>query len=408
MKVRSGFLWKIGLITASRLVLNTARRFAYPFAPVLSRGLGVPLTAITSLIAVNQATTVFGLLIGPVTDRLGYRRMMLTGLGVLTLGMAAASVFQVYGAVFLALALAGLGKTIFDPAMQSYISELVPFERRARAIGILEFAWAGSSLVGIPLIAVLIDRLGWRAPFFLLSGIGVLSLFALSLFLPKEPERVRPRQLTWGCWQAFQVLLSSRTALITLGFGFCFCLANDAIFVVYGAWLEQSFQVSIVIIGLSTTVIGIAELTGELLTTAISDKVGVERVVIGGLLLCVFSYALLPWCSHSFVLALGGLFFIFFIVEFTIINFLSLCTELLPEARATMMSGFFAAAGLGRISGSLLGGVAWLRGGIAANSVVAVVACGLAFAMMTWIIKQWKNAHRQNDEKSGFLKKPGF
>ncbi|MDY0095738.1 MAG: MFS transporter, partial [Candidatus Vecturithrix sp.] len=328
MKVRSGFLWKIGLITASRLVLNTARRFAYPFAPVLSRGLGVPLTAITSLIAVNQATTIFGLLIGPVTDRLGYRRMMLTGLGVLTFGMAAASVFPVYGAVFLALALAGLGKTIFDPAMQSYISELVPFERRARAIGILEFAWAGSSLVGIPLIAVLIDRLGWRAPFFLLSGIGVLSLFALSLFLPKEPERVRPRQLTWGCWQAFRILLSNRIALVTLGFGFCFCLANDAIFVVYGAWLEQRFQVSIVIIGLSTTVIGIAELAGELLTTAISDKVGVEHVVIGGLLLCVFSYALLPWCSHAFVLALGGWFFIFFIVEFTIINFLSLCTEL--------------------------------------------------------------------------------
>ncbi|MDY0096698.1 MAG: hypothetical protein RBT80_28695, partial [Candidatus Vecturithrix sp.] len=156
------------------------------------------------------------------------------------------------------------------------------------------------------------------------------------------------------------------------------------------------------------TVIGIAELAGELLNTAIRDKVGVELVVIGGLLLCVFSYALLPWCSHAFVLALGGLFFIFFIVEFTIINFLSLCTELLPEARATMMSGFFAAAGLGRISGSLLGGVAWLRGGIAANSVVAVVACSLAFAMMTWIIKQWKNARRQNDEIPGFFKKPGI
>ena len=34
--------WKIGAATLSRLSLNTARRFAYPFAPALSRGLGVP------------------------------------------------------------------------------------------------------------------------------------------------------------------------------------------------------------------------------------------------------------------------------------------------------------------------------------------------------------------------------
>ena len=46
----------IVVTTLCRLVLNTARRFVYPFAPALSRGLGVPLTAITSLIAINQAT----------------------------------------------------------------------------------------------------------------------------------------------------------------------------------------------------------------------------------------------------------------------------------------------------------------------------------------------------------------
>ena len=44
---------KIGIVVFCRLILNTARRFVYPFAPVLSRELGVPLTAITSLIAVN-------------------------------------------------------------------------------------------------------------------------------------------------------------------------------------------------------------------------------------------------------------------------------------------------------------------------------------------------------------------
>ena len=79
----------IVVTTLCRLVLNTARRFVYPFAPALSRGLGVPLTAITSLIAVNQATSVLGLFSGPVADRLGYRFMMLIGMALLVVGMFA-------------------------------------------------------------------------------------------------------------------------------------------------------------------------------------------------------------------------------------------------------------------------------------------------------------------------------
>lgn len=393
----SGVSWKIWLITASRLVLNTARRFAYPFAPALSRGLGVPLTAITSLIAVNQATTLLGLLIGPLTDRWGYRRMMLIGLGVLILGMTMASLFPGYGTVLIALSCAGLGKTIFDPAMQSYISELVPFDRRARAIGILEFAWAGSTLVGIPFIAILIDRLDWRSPFFVLSGVGFLSLIALYLFLPREPRHGRPRQLAWGLLQTLQALLKNPVARATLGFGFFFSLANDNLFVIYGAWMEHTFHVSIVTIGMSTTVIGIAELLGEFLTATVSDKLGLPRGVLLGLALCVGTYSFLPW-ADTFSLALIALFFIFLTVEFTIVTFLSLCTELLPGSRATMLAAFFAAAGLGRITGALIGGIVWLQGGIIANSLVSITACCLGFVSLSWGLRKWKQSrsHKEN------------
>ena len=43
---------------------------------------------------------------------------------------------------------------------------------------------------------------------------------------------------------------------------------------------------------------------------------------------------------------------------------LSLCTELLPGFRATMMAGFLAAAGVGRVLGALMGGAVWQAGGI--------------------------------------------
>ncbi len=48
------------IITLAKLLMNTARRMAYPFAPAFARGLGVELATITSIIALNQATAVLG------------------------------------------------------------------------------------------------------------------------------------------------------------------------------------------------------------------------------------------------------------------------------------------------------------------------------------------------------------
>jgi predicted MFS family arabinose efflux permease len=380
----------IVVTTLCRLVLNTARRFAYPFAPALSRGLGVPLTAITSLIAVNQATSVLGLFFGPVADRLGYRLMMLTGMALLAGGMFAGGFFPFYGVILVALFLAGLGKSIFDPALQAYISERVPFHRRGLAIGILEFAWAGSTLLGIPLIALLIGHLGWRAPFFVMGGLGILGILALNLLIEKTgPQTTSTPSLSVfrGAWQQ---LLQERAALGALFYAFWISVANDNLFVVYGAWLEKEFSLSIVALGFGTGIIGIAELAGESLTATLADRLGLKRSVIGGLTACVICYGILPFLGQTLSMALAGLFMVFLTFEFTIVTSLSLFTELLPKSRATMMASYLALAGIGRVVGALIGGPIWLAGGILATTLVSAAISGLALASLLWGLRGWK------------------
>jgi DHA1 family inner membrane transport protein len=384
--------WKMGVAISCRLILNTARRFAYPFAPALSRGLGVPLTAVTSLIAVNQATAILGMLFGPAADRLGYRLMMLAGLAMLTLGMFAGGFLPFYGVILVSLFLAGLGKSVFDPAIQAYVSERVPYHRRGLAIGFLEFSWAGSALVGIPLLGLIIDRLGWRAPFFVLGGLGLLGIAVLIILIPKDRTSAVARNASISFWNAWQRLGKERNALGAIGFSFFVSIANDNLFVVYGAWLEESFGLSIVAIGLGTSAIGMAELSGESLTAVLADRFGLKRSVILGLSLCLISYGILPVFGQALALAFGGLFMIFLTFEFTIVSFLSLCTELLPGSRATMMSGFFAAAGIGRIVGALLGGPVWLAGGILATGIVSATISGLALLSLAWGLKGWRKS----------------
>jgi MFS family permease len=164
------------------------------------------------------------LFFGPIADRLGYRLMMLTGMTLLVAGMFAGGLFPFYGVILIALFLAGLGKSIFDPALQAYVSERVPFHRRGLAIGLLEFSWAGSTLLGIPLIAVLIDRQGWRAPFFVMGGLGILGILALRILIEKTGQKKAAGPSLPVFRGAWRQLLRERAGTRSAGSTFLFVL----------------------------------------------------------------------------------------------------------------------------------------------------------------------------------------
>ena len=379
----AGLKWQIATATALRLILNTARRFAYPFAPALSRGIQVPLTSITSLIAVNQISAILGIAGGSLADRWGYRRMMLAGLGLLVLGMLAVGVWPYYLTVMLGLFLAGLAKSVFDPAVQAYVGQRVAFARRARAIGIMEVSWAGSALIGLPLVGYVMAHQGWSAPFWYLGILGFTGLLYLARVIPKtsHPE---PQHSPVQWRRTARQLMRERPALGLLGYGFWMSLGNDQLFVVLGAWLEHDFQVSLVSLGLSTSVIGLAELSGEGLTALLGDRVGLKRAIICGSVCAMGAYQVLNLLDGSLGLALVSLFILFLSFEFSIVSSISLSTEVLPQARATMLAAFYAAAGIGRMTGAFLGGQVWSYGGLPAVCITSTLVSVLGLISFWW------------------------
>ena len=176
-----------------------------------------------------------------------------------------------------------------------------------------------------------------------------------------------------------------------MGFAFFFNAANDIFFVVYGAWLESSFDISVVVLGAGTAVIGVAELCGEGLTAAFSDRLGLKKSLVIGTCLTVLNYAMIPLYGASLAMALVGIFFLFLAFEFSIVTSIALCTEILPGSRATMISALMAAAGLGRVAGALAGGPVWLLGGISATGLTAAAVTGAALIVLVVGFKEWQD-----------------
>jgi len=378
------------VVTFSRLIINTSRRFIYTFAAAFSRGLGVPLSSITNLIAINQGTSVFGIFFGPLGDRFGYKLMILIGMSFLTIGMLAAGFLPFYWVIALAMLLSGLGKSIVDPAIQAYVGQRVPYHRRGLIIGLMEFAWAGSTLIGIPMIGFLIEKLGWQAPFIAIGSMTLICVLLVAVMFPSDKnqkQQVYRPQKTLLLWKR---LLADRAAIGALLFALCVSIANDNIFVVYGIWLEDSFNLSIIALGVGTSIIGIAEILGESITAFFSDKIGLKKSVFIGLCLSACSFIILPLANQSLTTALGSLFLIFVSFEFTLVTFLSLCTELTPGSRATMISAFYAVAGIGRVIGAVLGGKIWENYHLAGISIVSTGFTFLAIISVIWGLWGWK------------------
>ncbi len=388
-KKKAGLLSVIIAATLSRSVINTSRRFIYPFAPVIARGLGVPLTAVTSSIAVNQATSLIGLFTSHLGDQGGYKRMMTTGLILLIVGMAAAGSLPFYYTLILAMFLSGLGKTLFDPAITAYAGSRVDYKRRGLVIGIMEVSWAAATLVGIPVSGVLIHRFGWRSPFFALAGAGMICLVIVFITVKNDSVLQKQAKKPKKFLPSIKGLLTNKRALGASGFGFFVSFANDNLFVTYGAWLEDVFQLSVVALGLGTIVIGIAELLGELFTATLSDRLGLTRSVAAGALLCSMACLFIPGSTGSLTGALACLFAVFLSFEFSMVSIISLCTELVPESRATMMSLFFAFAGLGRVAGAFTGGFIWQELGMGAICILSAFLNVIAVFCLILGIKGW-------------------
>ena len=378
-----------------RLLLNTGRRFIYPFAPALSRGLEVPLAVITPIIATCQVTALLGLFSGPLADRLGYRAMMRAGLAMLALGMLLCGLVPGYWPVFVGLVVASFGKTIFDPAIQAFIGHHVPYERRGRVIGIVETAWAGSTLIGIPALGLIIEQRGLPSAFMLLAFLGAIGWLTISRVIPADGPGPAPASRGINIFAALPQLLRIRPAAGMLAFGFWISIANDSLFVVYGAWFEDSFLVSLTTLGFSTVAIGAAEFLGESMTAVFADRLGLKKATILGLCLAMLAYLLLPFIGRSLPLAMTGMFWIFLAFEFTIVTSFSLSTELMPKARATMMAGFYAAGGMGRMIGVLIGGGLWQAGGITAVAWTSAFFTGIGLLSLLWGLHGWSPARNR-------------
>lgn len=399
MALRSRLRVQVFSFTITRTVLNTMHRMVYPYLPAFGRGLEVDLSALSLALTLRSLVGAFGPLLASFADRRGRKAGMLSGLLLFAAGVGLISLWPSYPAFLATIVLAMLGKYIFDPSMQAYLGDRVSYQRRGLVLAATEVGWSLSFILGVPLVGLLIDRRGWLAPFPFLAVLGLLGFALLAWVLPGDSPAAQGQP---GLGENLRRVLSHAPALTGLLMGLFISVANEAVNLVFGVWMEDSFGLRIAALGAASAVIGFSELGGESLAAGLTDRLGKPRALTLGLIANSLAALALPFLGSWLAGAIAGLFLFYITFEFTLVSSIPLMTEVFPPARATLMAANVAALSLGRALGAALASPLYTFGqarpGLPAllpGAAAAILFNLLALAVLSVLAAQLRRLERR-------------
>ncbi len=149
--------------------------------------------------------------------------------------------------------------------------------------------------------------------------------------------------------------------------------ANELVNLIFGVWLEDSFGLQIAALAGASAVIGLSELSGEGLVALLTDRIGKPRALLFGISANSLAALLLPFIGRTEAGALVGLFLFYITFEYVMVSHVPMMTELLPGARATVMSFNLTGHSLGRALGAFLAPFIYRQFGFLFVALLAVV-----------------------------------
>jgi DHA1 family inner membrane transport protein len=154
--------------------------------PVIAQDLHVSIPAAGLLISAYALGVVLGAPLMTLTTGRIARRTLLIGLaGIFTIGNLLAAVSDGYWWLLIARVLTSFNHGAFFGVGSVVAAGLVAPERRASAVAAMFMGLTIANVVGVPLATWAGEHLGWRAAFWGIAGLGLATMVALRLTLPR-------------------------------------------------------------------------------------------------------------------------------------------------------------------------------------------------------------------------------
>ena len=357
-----------------------------PILPQIGDDLGIADAALGTLVsAYSLMVGIFAILSGPVSDRIGRRRILLIGCGTMTVALMLHTLVSDYASFLAVRVFAGMAGGILSGAAVSYIGDYFPYERRGWATGWVMSGSALGQIAGIPIGIVLAGQWGFKAPFYIFAVTMAATILLLFFRVPQPPGKQSLEQLTVGKAAADYAAMLRRPEVAWAAVAYFVMFLGVSIFTVYlPTWLERDLGISGNELALMFAVGGIANVLTGPQAGKWSDRIGRKGII---LLACIGLSSLMlltvPLVTNL-ITACVFFFLTMMLVAMRISPFSALLTALVnDDRRGSLMSLAVALGQMGFALGGAIAGPLFAGMGYSANTVLGAIFV-LAMGLIVW------------------------
>jgi MFS family permease len=236
---------------------------------------------------------------GRLADKIGRKRVLITGLTLLALGFSLAGISGHRVLFFGFLALTGIGYGFTPPSLYAIMSDLLP-ARRGLGASLVSVSYGIGGAVGAVLASLVTAAISWRAAFVTVGGIAAADML-LQHFWIRNVATIR----TAGRGGSFKEALTPQIFILALAE----CVGGS-VFWSSAAWtptlLRTAKSLSLEQTGWIMGILSAANMIGSFLLGQLSDRFGRKRVVISSALpAALFAFIVFYWLDSPFWIASG-------------------------------------------------------------------------------------------------------
>ena len=391
-----GALWLM-MFSASAQVIIVA-----PILPEISAALDIG-ESLQGLLITSYTVTlgIVALIIGPISDKVGRRRILLFGCGFMAFALALHGIANSYISMVSVRALAGAAGGSLSGAAVAYVGDFFPYTRRGWANGWVMSGMAVGQIVGIPIGKILADQFGFRWPFLMFAITMTVATVLVWLFVPQPNVRRDRSRLTIGTAIIRYRNLLKLAQVRAVSVIYLLMFLSLGLYVIYlPTWLQNVVGVSGTDIASLFFVGGLANVISSPIAGRLSDRLGRKPLIIAsciglGIVMILTTYLI---DGIWFAYLLFALAMVMFALRISPLQ--SLMTAIVREERRGMLMSLAIAMGqVGMGLGSALAGVAYTEFGYVSNTLLAA----LAIALMAWMVVYYLTEPSAEEELAASL-----
>lgn len=135
-----------------------------------------------------------GFLAAGFADRFDRKKLLLVFYSGFLAGTLLCGLASGYHLLVFARLVTGLFAGVVGSVSFAIITDVFPLHMRGRVMGVIQTAFAASTVLGIPVGLLISNRWGWNAPFFMIVGVGAVVGAVIRTYLKPVDAHLKQRQ----------------------------------------------------------------------------------------------------------------------------------------------------------------------------------------------------------------------